>query len=81
MGSAARRNLGVVCENSADRLSSPPFVVVENPAQPFRVLNTRIHVDHTVRLLDQTVFESLMIALAAVMLRVFLHYMAQILLP
>ena len=42
-----------MCENSADRLSGPPFVVVEDPAQPFMALNTRIHVDHTVRLLDQ----------------------------
>ena len=49
----------VVCQNSADRLGGPPFIVVEDSAHPFVVLNSRIHVDHTVRLLDQRIMTSI----------------------
>ncbi len=35
----------VVCRNSADRLSGPPFVVVEDPAQPFMAHDGGIHID------------------------------------
>ncbi len=47
----------VWCENSADRLGGPPLIVVEDSAHPFVALNSRIHVDHTVRLLDQPIVE------------------------
>ena len=67
---------GVVCENSADRLSGPPIVVVEDAIQPFMALNTRIQVDHTVRLLDQPFVESLMVSLDVVMRRLLLHRVA-----
>ena len=43
-------------------------------------LNTRIHVDHTVRLLDQPFVESLMVSLDVVMLRVLLYRVAYMLL-
>ena len=76
---SANRN-PVWCENSAGRLRSPPFVVVENSAQPFMALNSRIHVDHTVRLLDQPIVEPLVIPLEVVMLRVLPHSVAQMLL-
>ena len=66
----------VLCQNSADRLSGPPFIVVEDPTQPFMADDRRIHVDHAMRLLDQPVPEPLMISLDVVMLRVFLHSMA-----
>jgi hypothetical protein len=33
----------VVYQNSADRLSGPPFVVVEDPAQPFTTPNRKVH--------------------------------------
>ena len=36
----------VVCQNSADRLSGPLFVVVEDAAQPFMADDGGIHVDH-----------------------------------
>ena len=71
---SATQNL-VVCENSDDRLSGPPFVVVEDSAQPFTALNCGIHVDHTVWHLDQPIAESLVISLEVIMLRVFLHSM------
>jgi hypothetical protein len=70
------RNDGVVCQNPADRLSGPPIVVVQNPTQPFMALNSGVHADHTVRLLDQPVVEPLMVPLNVILLRVFLHSMA-----
>ena len=66
----------VVCQNSADRLSSPPFVAAEDPAQPFTPLNSGIHIDCAVPFLDQSIVEPLMIPLYVVMLRVFLHSVA-----
>jgi len=66
----------VVCQNSADRLSGPPFVVVEEPAQPFVADDGGIHVDHARWFLDQPIVEPLMIPLDVVMLRVFLYSMA-----
>ena len=66
----------VVCQNSADRLSGPPFVVVEHPTQPFMADDGGTHVDDALPLLDQPVVESLMISLEVVMLRVFLHGVA-----
>jgi hypothetical protein len=66
----------VWCENPADRLSGPPIVVVQNPTQTFMALNSGVHADHTVRLLDQPIVEPLMIPLNVIMLRVFLHSMA-----
>jgi hypothetical protein len=66
----------VWCENSADRLSGgPPFVVVEAP-QPFMMVDSRIHVDHTARLLDQRIVEPLMVPLDVIVLRAFLHSVA-----
>jgi hypothetical protein len=63
----------VLCKNSDDRLGGPPFVVVEDPAQPFMADDRRIHVDHAWQFLDQPVVEPLMIPLDVVMLRGFLH--------
>ena len=67
---------GVVCENSADRLSGPPLVVVEDSGEPFMTLNGRMYVDRTVTVLHQPVVESLMVSLNVVVLRVFLHSVA-----
>jgi len=58
--------LGVVCRNYNDRLRGPPFVAVEDPAQPLMALNIRIHVDRTARPLDQPIVESLMIPLEVI---------------
>ena len=66
----------VVCENSADRLNGPPFVVVEDSAHPFMANNGGIRVDHAVPFLDQQIVESLVISLGVVMLRVLLHSVA-----
>jgi len=66
----------VVCENSADRLSGPPFIVVENSAHPFMTHNGGIHVDHAVPFLDQLIVEPLVISLSVVVLCVFLHSVA-----
>ena len=66
----------VWCQNSADRLSGPSFVVVEETAQPFVALNSGSHVDHATSLLDQPVVESLMTSLDVVVLRVLLHGVA-----
>ncbi len=66
----------VWCQYSADRLSGPPFVVVEDPTQPFMADDRRIHVDHAWQFLDQPVVEPLMIPLNVIMLRVFLHSVA-----
>ena len=65
------------CQNSADRLRGPPFVVVEDSAQPFMALNSGIHIDHAVLFLDQPIVESLMIPLGVIVLRVFLHRVPQ----
>ncbi len=67
----------VVCQNSADRLGGPPFVVIENSAQqPFTPLNWGIHVDHCVPFLDQPIVEPLMIPLNVIVLHVFLNSVA-----
>lgn len=66
----------VLCQNSADRLGGPPFVVVEDPALPFMALNSGIDVDHAMPFLDQLIVESLMIPFDVVMLRVLLHRVA-----
>jgi len=71
--SAQIRNHPVLCKNSADRLSRPPLVVVEYPAQAFMAHNGRIHLDYTLRLLDQPIVEPLMIPLNVIMLHEFLH--------
>ena len=63
--------LPVLCKNSVDRLSGPPFIVVEDPAQPFMTHNGGIHVDDNLRRLDQPIVESLMISLDVIVLRVF----------
>ena len=63
----------VVCQNSAERLSGPPFVIVENPAQPFMANDGGIHVDHARQFLDQPIVEPLMISLDVIVLRVFLY--------
>ena len=67
----------VVCQNSADRLSGPPFIVVEDPTQPFMARNGRIHIDDDLLILDQPIVEPLMISLKVIMLSVFLHRLAQ----
>jgi hypothetical protein len=66
----------VLCKNSDDRLGGPPFIVVEDPAQPFMTHNGGIHVDDAWLFLDQPIVEPLMIPLNVVVLRVFLHSMA-----
>jgi len=66
----------VWCKNSADRLGGPPFVVVEDPTQPFMADDRRIHVDHAQQFLYRPVVEPLMIPLNVIMLRVFLHRVA-----
>jgi len=66
----------IVCENSADRLSGPPLVVVEDSAKPFMTHNGRIHVDHALTVLNQPIVESLMVSLDVVVICVFLHYAA-----
>jgi hypothetical protein len=73
---ADRSRLRVMRQNSVDRLSGPPFVVVEDPAQPFMADDGGIHVDHARRFLDQPIVEPLMIPLDVVVLRVFLHRVA-----
>jgi hypothetical protein len=70
----------VWCQNSADRLSGPPFVVVEDPTQPFMADDGGIHVDHARRFLDQLIIEPLMIPLSVIMLRVLLHSVAEMVL-
>ena len=42
-----------MCKNSDDRLGGPPFVIVEDPTQPFMANNRRIHVDYARQLLQQ----------------------------
>jgi len=66
----------VRCKNSADRPSGPPFVVVEDAAQPFMTHEGGIHVDRAMPFLDQPVVESLIIALEVIVLGVFLHSVA-----
>jgi hypothetical protein len=68
---------GVVCQNTAACLSGPPFVVVEDPTQPFMADDGGIHVDDVLRLLDHPIVEPLMVPLDVVVLRVFLHSMPQ----
>ena len=63
----------VVCQDSADRLSGPPAVIVEDPTRSFAVLNCGIHVDHAATIVDQPIVETLMVSLDVVMRRVFLH--------
>ena len=63
----------VLCQNSADRLSGPPFVIVEDSAQPFMADDGGIHVDDALLLLDQPIVESLMIPLNVIVLGVFLY--------
>lgn len=76
-GSAGDR---VVCQDSADRLSGPPFIVVKDAAQPFLAHDSGTHVDHARRFLDQLIVEPLMIPLDVVVLCVLLHRVAQVLL-
>jgi hypothetical protein len=59
----------VVCQNSADRLSGPPFVVVKDPTPPFMADDGGIHVDHALPLLDQPTVEPLMIPLDVLLQR------------
>jgi hypothetical protein len=66
----------VRCQNSADRLGRPPFVVVEDATQPFMTHEGGIHVDRAMPFLDQPAVESLMIALEVVVVGVFLHSVA-----
>jgi len=70
----------VVCENSADRLCGPLFVGVEHTTQPFVTHNGGIHVDHAEPLLNQPIVESLMVSFEVIMLCVFLHSVAKMLL-
>jgi len=66
----------VWCENSADRLSGPPFVVVENSAQSFMAVDFGIRIDCAAPSLAQPIIESLMIPLEVIVLDVFLHSVA-----
>jgi hypothetical protein len=66
----------LVCQNSADRLSGPPFVVVEDSAQSFIAHDGGIHIYHARPLLDQPIAAPLMILLDVVVLCVFLHRVA-----
>jgi hypothetical protein len=52
-----------VCQNSADRRSGPPVVIVEDPTQPFVALNLRIDVDYVAAIFGQSIFEPLMVSL------------------
>ena len=45
----------VLCKNSADRLSGPPIVVVEDSTQPFMTHNGVIHVTRALPFLDQLI--------------------------
>jgi len=69
-----------VCQNSADRLSGPPFIVVKDTAEPFAPINSGIHIDCAVSFLDQPIVEPLVLPLGVVTLRVLLHGVAQMLL-
>jgi hypothetical protein len=58
----------VVCQNSADRLSGPPIVIVEDPTQSFVAPNLRIDVDDVdvddaAAIADQSISEPLMVSL------------------
>jgi hypothetical protein len=66
----------VWCQNSADRLSGPPIVVVQNPSQPFTALNIATPVGRAALVIDQFVSDPLMIALNVAMLGVFHHGLA-----
>ena len=65
-----------MCQNSAERLRSPPVVIVEHPAQPFMAHNGGMHLDRAVPFLDQLIVEPLVIALGVVVRRVLLHSVA-----
>ena len=71
----------VVCQNSADRLSGPPFVVVEDSTQSFMADDGGIYVDHARQFLDQPIFEPLMIPLKVLVLRELLHCFSSLPLP
>jgi hypothetical protein len=68
--------LPVVCQNSVDRPSSPPAVIIEYPTQSSATLNRRIDVDYFATIVDQSIVEPLMVPLDVVMRRVFLHGVA-----
>lgn len=63
----------VLCENSADRLSGPPIVAVQNPSQPFTALDITVHAAGAALVINQLIVEPLMIALNVVVLGKFLH--------
>ena len=54
-GSIAAPKDAVLCKNSADRLSSPPIVVVQDSTQPFGTHNGVIHVTCALPFLDQSI--------------------------
>jgi hypothetical protein len=67
----------VVCQNSVDCLCGPAVVVVQHPTKPFAALDTTNHGVRASPIVDQLVIDSLMVALDVVVLRVFLHSVAE----